>query len=327
MPSFTHILFPVDFSARCDGAVPFVEDMASRNGAKVTLLSTAHPFYPAVMEAPLIDPQELLQELKATLDAAFTGCFTGLEVSRIALLGEPAQEIANWVRTHGVDLVMMPSHGYGPFRQLLLGSVTAKVLHDVPCAVWTTAHTGALPDLKHLALKKILCSVDATPESANVMRFAAALAHNVGADLRFVNVVPGIEAWPERQMDIEFEEQLRENAKQRIEELLASLKIDAPFCVAVGPVADSVAEEAERHGADLLVIGRGAIHGTLGRLRTHAYGLIRLSPCPVLRSWLPSTSRLFEAFDLYPNTVFSWPGVAMSRGTHECVRHVACGSA
>jgi nucleotide-binding universal stress UspA family protein len=279
---FKHIMFPVDFSTRCEGAVPFVDDMARRNRAKVTLISVAHPDYPAVVEAPLIDPQELLQELKATLDATFTGCFQGLKVNRFAMLGEPAQEITGWAHANGVDLVMMPSHGYGPFRQLLLGSVTAKVLHDVKCPVWTTAHTGAAPDRQHLALKKVLCAVDGTPESAGVMRFAASLSKDLGADLRLVNVVPGIEAWPERQMDIEFEEQLRENAKQRMQELEASVKIDAPFCVAVGPVADSVAEEAERHGADLLIIGRGAIHETLGRLRTHAYGLIRLSPCPVL---------------------------------------------
>jgi nucleotide-binding universal stress UspA family protein len=282
MPSFTHILFPVDFSARCDGAAPFVAEMARRNQAKVTLFTSAQPFYPAVMEAPLIDPQDLLQDLKSTLDGTFTDSFPGIEVCRVALLGEPAEEITNWARTHGVDLIMMPSHGYGPFRQLLLGSVTAKVLHDTSCPVWTTAHRGTAPDLQHLALKNILCAVDGTADSANVMRCAAALAKDVGASLRLASVVPGVEAWPERQMDIEFEEQLRESAKQRIQELEALAKIDVPFCVSVGPVADSVAEEAERHGADLLVIGRGAIHEKLGRLRTHAYGLIRLSPCPVL---------------------------------------------
>jgi nucleotide-binding universal stress UspA family protein len=148
--------------------------------------------------------------------------------------------------------------------------------------VWTTAHTGAAPDLAHVALKKIMCSVDATPESANVMRCAGALAKQMGADLRFLHVVPGVEAWPQRQMDIEFEEELRQDAKKRIQGLLASLKIDAPLCVGVGPIADLVAEEVARHGTDLLVIGRGSIHEPLGRLRTHAYGLIRLSPCPVL---------------------------------------------
>jgi len=56
----------------------------------------------------------------------------------------------------------------------------------------------------------------------------------------------------------------------------------APLCVAVGDVAGAVREEAERHNSDLLIIGRGALHGTMGRLRTHAYGIIRHAPCPVL---------------------------------------------
>ena len=236
-------------------------------------------------------------------------------MNRIAVLGDPAQEIVDWVRTNNVDLVMMPSHGYGPFRQLLLGSVTAKVLHDVPCAVWTTAHTGTAPDLQHMALNKILCAVDATPESANVMRSAAVLAKDVGADLRLVTVVPGVEAWPERQMDVEFEEQLRENAKQRMAELQASVNESfmLPVCVAVGPVADSVAQEAERHGADAcccaLVIGRGAIHETLGRLRTHC---LRLDPSLALsgaeRVWyeeLMSSSKNFR-----PDTKFRAPSEA-----------------
>jgi hypothetical protein len=38
---------------------------------------------------------------------------------------------------------------------------------------------------------------------------------------------------------------------------------------------------AEVH-ADLLVIGRNPAPGILGRLRTHAYSIIRQSPCPVL---------------------------------------------
>jgi hypothetical protein len=39
---------------------------------------------------------------------------------------------------------------------------------------------------------------------------------------------------------------------------------------------------ASEHRADLLVIGRGVIQGTLGRLRTNAHELIRRSRCPVL---------------------------------------------
>ena len=44
MLAIRHILFPVDFSNRCCGAVPFVDAMATRFGAKVTLISVAQPF-------------------------------------------------------------------------------------------------------------------------------------------------------------------------------------------------------------------------------------------------------------------------------------------
>jgi nucleotide-binding universal stress UspA family protein len=283
MAGFKHILFPVDFSERCRGAVPFVEEWAKRFGSKVTLISVAPTHFAGGIEGmPVIDPQEMLQSVKSQLDGAFTNNFAGLTVERVAELGDPAQTIVEFVKSHRVDLVMMPSHGYGPFRQLLLGSVTSKVLHDVECPVWTTAHTGGGPDLEHLKLSKILCAVDGQPQSVALMQRAAAVAKDLGASLRFVHVVPGIEAWPERQMDIEFEEQIRSNAKRIIEDLEKSAGLDAPLCVAIGSVADGVAEEAERHGADLLIIGRGALTATLGRLRTHAYGIIRLSPCPVL---------------------------------------------
>jgi nucleotide-binding universal stress UspA family protein len=283
MSSFKHILFPIDFSERCCGAVPFVEKMASHYHAKVTLISVAQPFYASGLAgAPIIEPQLLLKDVKSRLDASLAHDFANVEVDRVAALGDPASVIADYVRSHRIDLVMMPSHGYGPFRQLLLGSVTSKVLHDLDCPVWTTAHTEEDPDHGHLDLRKILCAVDGLPESAGLMRWAAAFSKDVGATLRIVHAVPGMEAWPERQMDLDLEVYLQNTARRSIEEMAASAGIDPTIAVAIGNVADSVASEAARVQADLLVIGRGVIRGTLGRLRTHSYGIIRLSPCPVM---------------------------------------------
>jgi nucleotide-binding universal stress UspA family protein len=283
MANFKHILFPVDFSERSAGAVPFVEAMARHNGAKVTLLSVAHPFYAQGFEgAPIVDPMQMISGVKAELDAWSPGSFGGLPVERVAEYGDPARCIVDFVNAHKVDLVMMPSHGYGPFRQLLLGSVTAKVLHDAHCPVWTTPHTGEGPDREHLAMRKIVCAVDTTPPNVALMRAAGDLAKGYGASLRVVHAVPGIEAWPERQMDQEFEQQIRENARCSVMELEKAADINVPVCVGAGTVPDVVREEALQHGADLVVIGRGALQETLGRLRTHSYGIIRHSPCPVL---------------------------------------------
>jgi len=283
MSSTKHILFPVDFSDRCRGAVPFVEATARHYGAKVTLISVATPYYAGGFEGmPLADPQQMLSSLKAELDAWPPGGFAGLQVERIAELGDPARCIVDFTNTHNVDLVMMPSHGYGPFRQLLLGSVAAKVLHDVKCPVWTTAHTGDAPDRDHIVVRKIVCAVDMSAASIPLMRAAGTLAKEFGSALRLVHAVPGMEAWPERQMDQEFEQQLLENARRSIQELQKAADIDVPVCVGAGTVPDVVREEALQHGADLIVIGRGALQETMGRLRTHAYGIIRHAPCPVL---------------------------------------------
>jgi nucleotide-binding universal stress UspA family protein len=283
MPTIKHIVFPIDFSDRCAVAVPFVADMARRHNAKITLISIAHPFYAGGLAgASIVDPQVVLDSVKADLASTFVKEFDGLPVTRVAELGDPVQEIVDFVHDNNVDLVMMPTHGYGPFRQLLLGSVTSKVLHDVKCPVWTTAHTGAVPDLEHLALRKIVCAVDTHPASASLMRCAANIAKDFGSTLRLVHAIPGIEAWPEIPMDQDFEERIRENARSSILELEKAAGIDVPVCIGTGTVPDVVREEALQHGADLVIIGRGALQETLGRLRTHSYGIIRHSPCPVL---------------------------------------------
>jgi nucleotide-binding universal stress UspA family protein len=283
MPSIKHIVFPVDFSERSEASVPFVAETARRYNAKITLIAVVDPRYIGGFEgAPMIDPQMLLDDLKTQLDGAYVKEFAGLKVDRMAILGDPAHAIADFVAANKVDLVMMPTHGYGPFRQMLLGSVTAKVLHDVQVPVWTMAHTDEAPDSSNLDMHRVVCAVDATPASVELMRWAAGLCKKLGATLRLVHAVPGIDAWPDRQLDGEFQETLRENARRNIQDLERAADIDVPVCVGVGSVPDVVREEALQHGADLVLIGRGALQETMGRLRTHSYGIIRQAPCPVL---------------------------------------------
>ena len=281
-----HVLFPVDFSDRCQGAIPFVDQMARRFGAKITLLSVCPPvWYNSLPDggAPIvIDEGELRADLEGRLKAFLANDFTGLTVQAIAELGDPADSITRFAHTEGVDLIMLPTHGYGPFRRLLLGSVTAKVLHDAQCPVWTGAHMEGPPALDHLAGRTVICAVDATPRSSPLMEWAAEYSKASGASLRLLHVVTGAESWPERALDREFEEALRQQAREAIEKLQRSVGVNAPLCIGGGEIATGVREEAQRHGADLIVIGRGILHETLGRLRTHAHSIIRQAPCPVI---------------------------------------------
>jgi nucleotide-binding universal stress UspA family protein len=277
------ILFPVDFSKRSNVAAPFVKEMARRYGATITLLAVGDTHFVNGLEGvSMIDPQVILDRVKSELDSTFASDFADFKVNRLAMLGDPARTITEFTATHKVDLVMMPTHGYGPFRQLLLGSVTAKVLHDVHVPVWTTAHTAEAPCSTQLATETVLCAVDASPDSIELMWWAVGLCKSLQAKLRLVHAVPTLEALRGGQMDQEIGESVCENARQTIRGLEKAADIEVPLCVGLGAVPDVVREAALRHGADLVVIGRGAMQETLGRLRTHSYGIIRHAPCPVL---------------------------------------------
>jgi nucleotide-binding universal stress UspA family protein len=260
--------------------------MAQRFGARITLMSVVAPFWQNgsgdLSGALVVDMDELKRDAELRLNDAFTREFADLTVDRVAEIGDPAETIMRYAHTQGADLIMMPSHGYGPFRNLLLGSVTAKVLHDAQCPVWTATHVEEAPVLTHAAGRNILCAVDATPKSSPLMEWAAEYAKVTGGTLRLVHAVSGIQGWPERQLDREFEETLRAQARESIEKLQKAVGLKTPLCVAVGEVAGAVREEAERHNSDLIIIGRGLLHETLGRLRTHSHGIIRQAPCPVL---------------------------------------------
>jgi nucleotide-binding universal stress UspA family protein len=285
MRPIKHILFPVDFSERCGSTAPYVASMARRLGAKITLLNAVQPYWYGAMETPaplIVDVDEIKQAQERDLKESFIDEFAGISVDRHVIVGDASEVIKEFAEKNAVDLVMMPTHGYGPFRQFLLGSVAAKVLHDTHLPVWTNVHTDEPRPLVHADVHTIVCATDVAPESYKLMKEAAQFAENTGAKLRLVHVIPAPTAWPDSQMDATFEKTLELEARKWIGEHQKTLGIAAPLCVMRGDIAPAVCETAKKFGADLVVIGRGVIQERLGRLRTNAYAIIRQSPCPVM---------------------------------------------
>src|SRR4051812_21520181 len=173
MLAIKHILFPVDFSPQTTTAAPYVAALAKRFGAEVTLMSVLQPFWEPIggtllpVAPAMLDLAELERALDARLQGALTSELSGITVHRNAQLGDPAHSITQFARSEGVDLIMMPTHGLGRFRTLLLGSVASKVLHDAECPVWSAAHTGESPAPKEIST--VLCAIDATPKGVPVM--------------------------------------------------------------------------------------------------------------------------------------------------------------
>ena len=97
--------------------------------------------------------------------------FPGIQAQCYAELGEAGSVIHDIVKRDGCDLVMLPTHGRGPVRRLMLGSVTTKVLHDIGCAVWTATSTAAKAghDGKYTS---VVAAVDDSQEGLSVMKAA-----------------------------------------------------------------------------------------------------------------------------------------------------------
>ena len=284
---FQHILFPVDFSPQVNAAVPYVAAFARQFDARVTLLCVVPPIWAGRGPQPEY-AADLEISTKARLDRALTVEVEGLRVERAVRSGEPAEQIVAFAREHKTDLVMMPTHGYGVFRGALLGSITAKVLHDALCPVWTAAHVA-----EHLGgrsaehkPRKMICAVDGSRESIEEIRWAVELGGAFGATVQVLHVTPSVSDWGALIGDGALQEQERKTAEARLNalhaEALGGRTRDVPLAVLVGSIPEIVAEYATAEGADLLIIGRGQIGAALGRLRTHAYGIIRQSPCPVI---------------------------------------------
>lgn len=277
--TFRHILFPVDFSARSEATRPAVAAWAKRFNAKVTLLHTVHvPIsayggadgYPIIVDIPKIE-----DGAKARLERVDIP-----NASRVVTVGDPAYEIVQFAEKNGVDLIMMPTHGYGTFRSLLLGSTAAKVLHDAHCPVWTSAHLEQIE--ARTDIHNILCAIELGGDAVSLIRSTVELAKAWEAKLQLVHAVPVDDTRPEKYLEGDFSAALIKTSTQEVADLQRDAGIELEATVEGGRASHVVKDAAKKYGADLVVTGRGKLHDTFGRLRTNTYAIIRDSPCPVL---------------------------------------------
>jgi nucleotide-binding universal stress UspA family protein len=285
MRTVQRILFPVDMSENSTAAAPFVREMAKKFGAEIVMLH--------VLEAPtgyaadwygymgLVDADAILDARRNQFQTYLKDAFDDLRLERKLLEGDPARTITGYAHDQRADLIMMPTRGYGVFRRLLLGSVTAKVLHDALCPVWTSVHIEDTPTVSAKP-HRIMCAVDLTKSSLVTMRFASLMARDFAAKLWLVHAVPGPDAGPEKYFDQDLPALLESEARQAIEKMMRTADIEAQLCIGTGDVSHVVQQAALHHEAELLVLGRGHATRTLGPFRTHVHSIIRLSPCPAI---------------------------------------------
>jgi nucleotide-binding universal stress UspA family protein len=288
MLTLKKILLPVDFSERGTGAARYAASLATHFQAELTLFHV-NPFLVQALYAPreFSGPVDtgwitvLEAQRRRELDSYRTDEFKEIAVKKVVTSGDPATEIADFTHREHIDLIVMPTAGHGRFRRFLLGSVAAKVLHDVECPVWTGAHMNETGTQTWRSMDRLVCAIDGGPASEEVLRWTSHFAVEFGSAVTIVHAIPTLEA-PDILIDPNWNAARIRTAQSVIDCLKRKAGVAAEVVVEEGEPSRVVADTVKRLDADLVVIGRTPAHSLLGRLRANAYAIISNSPCPVV---------------------------------------------
>jgi nucleotide-binding universal stress UspA family protein len=122
---------------------------------------------------------------------------------------------------------------------------------------------------------------DTDGDDVHVLQWASEFARQQDAELRLIHAVAGTDGMWTQEGDPGMYEFLFHAARERLAKLQAQAGTAFGIELVAGGVGSAVHQAALEARADLIVIGRGGDHKTLG-LKSNAYSIIREAPCPVI---------------------------------------------
>lgn len=122
MSPFTNILVLMDCSTADDRIIGLVSKLVEGTDASVTLVHVVH--------SHTLDQDRILRDQATTcLNDAKTRIPGNTRI--LMLSGEPEEELVKEIRGGSYDLVAMGTHGHKGFSDLMLGSVSSHLKHEV----------------------------------------------------------------------------------------------------------------------------------------------------------------------------------------------------
>ena len=287
---FRNILFPTDFSKSCEAIADHVVGVAKAAGVKVWLLSVVPrleewhgvsetyfgPFSDSAVLALEKDRKALEAERLKMLRQFQENYLAAVESEISVVSGGVADAIIDVAREKNIELIMMPTRARGHHRQFLLGSITAKVLHDSPCPVWTSPHPRELNPFR--PYRRIVLALDYRSLSIPVLVRGSEFAELFGASLTVFSAIPHAPETSQRMI-----QELKKDLTSTLQKHLGECKVKASIHLLEGNPGDvirQVAEDIEK--ADLIITGRGRLEAAAGHMHSYSYEIIWNAPCPVI---------------------------------------------
>jgi len=195
----------------------------------------------------------------------------GVEATPLMLQGDARSVILDRAKETHTDLVFVGSNGASGLAKLFLGRVAAAVVSHAPCsAEIVRIREGKLP-----GVHKILLATDGSEFGERAARSVAERPWPAGTEVEVMSVVELMMGSAQALFEPPFvdNEQLEslraeamkraQNAVARAVEILSSAfpKVSESISVLVNGPKNAIIEEADKMGADLIVVGS---HGHRG---------------------------------------------------------------
>jgi nucleotide-binding universal stress UspA family protein len=148
MMTLKNVLVATDFSEASDAALVYGRELAGRFGAALHVLHVADNIFVTTFGAETYAAMapDLQRELEDAARAKLAELVIDSDHSgppakaMVVTSSSPSFAIIDYAGEHGIDLIVMGTHGRGTLAHLLMGSVAEKVVRLAPCPVLTVRH-------------------------------------------------------------------------------------------------------------------------------------------------------------------------------------------
>lgn len=134
--------------------------------------------------------------------------------------------------------------------------------------------------------KKILLAVDLSSDSRVIGERARAIAERYQSEILLLHVVEYVPVEPMGEAllpTVQIETELVDRARTKLADLARELSLaDAPQFVETGSIKAEIVRAAQKHGADLIVLGSRERHGLAILLNFTEDTVLHAAPCDVL---------------------------------------------
>ncbi|HWC18968.1 MAG TPA: universal stress protein [Terriglobales bacterium] len=274
-----NILFLTDFTEASQPAMDYAIELGQRHGARFYAGHVQVPESASALEEPALT--EFFNAVREQRRAKLSELVKGYKLETEVLLAQGGIEYAiqRWTVLHGIDLIVIGTHGRQGLQRMLLGSNAELILRIANCPVLTVGPHVSRRKHDGDHLDRVLFATDLTPQSEYAISYALSFAHERCARLTCMHVI-------DRTGNIHDGRRIVSHCEKELRRLIpsdAALWCEPNIVVGEGEPAEEIVAFAEQDNSDLIVLGLPREKMFSSHFRSGVtYCVVSNAPCPVL---------------------------------------------